>query len=127
MGDRVVDCARLESVCAERHRGFESPPIRAPIPTLARLLTFPFQHLQLLSQFHHAAVRQNSTKVHRRINHAVASNHRTWIDHSIAADFGPVTDDRPEFSETGWNLAVWRDHRDFAVIELYVGENHARA
>src|SRR4029077_9678809 len=28
MGDRVVDCARLESVCAERHRGFESPPIR---------------------------------------------------------------------------------------------------
>src|SRR5438094_217786 len=26
MGDRVVDCARLESVCAERHRGFESPP-----------------------------------------------------------------------------------------------------
>ena len=30
MGDRVVDCARLESVCAERHRGFESPPIRFP-------------------------------------------------------------------------------------------------
>src|SRR4030095_5324404 len=28
MGDRVVDCSRLESVCAERHRGFESPPIR---------------------------------------------------------------------------------------------------
>ena len=28
MGDRVVDCARLESVCAVRHRGFESPPIR---------------------------------------------------------------------------------------------------
>ena len=24
--DRVVDCARLESVCAERHRGFESTP-----------------------------------------------------------------------------------------------------
>ena len=30
MGDRAVDCARLESVCAERHRGFESPPIRPP-------------------------------------------------------------------------------------------------
>src|ERR1043166_5964191 len=28
MGDRAVYCARLESVCAERHRGFESPPIR---------------------------------------------------------------------------------------------------
>ena len=30
MGDRAVYCARLESVCAERHRGFESPPIRSP-------------------------------------------------------------------------------------------------
>src|SRR4029453_3673612 len=30
MGDRAVYCARLESVCAERHRGFESPPIRHP-------------------------------------------------------------------------------------------------
>jgi tetratricopeptide (TPR) repeat protein len=30
MGDRAVDCARLESVCAERHQGFESPPIRQP-------------------------------------------------------------------------------------------------
>jgi hypothetical protein len=28
MGDRVVDCARLESVCAERHRGVRIPPIR---------------------------------------------------------------------------------------------------
>ena len=28
MGDRAVYCARLESVCAARHRGFESPPIR---------------------------------------------------------------------------------------------------
>src|SRR6266478_8397695 len=31
MGDRVVDCARLESVCAPKgHRGFESLPIRQP-------------------------------------------------------------------------------------------------
>ena len=28
MGDRAVYCARLESVCAARHQGFESPPIR---------------------------------------------------------------------------------------------------
>ena len=28
MGDRAVYCARLESVCAERHPGFESLPIR---------------------------------------------------------------------------------------------------
>ncbi len=36
MGDRVVDCARLESVCAERHRGFESLPIRISLLILAR-------------------------------------------------------------------------------------------
>lgn len=38
MGDRAVDCARLESVCAARHQGFESPPIRFflnPNPNLA--------------------------------------------------------------------------------------------
>jgi hypothetical protein len=28
MGDRAVECARLESVCTERYRGFESRPIR---------------------------------------------------------------------------------------------------
>jgi tetratricopeptide (TPR) repeat protein len=33
MGDRAVYCARLESVCAERHPGFESPPIRHSILT----------------------------------------------------------------------------------------------
>lgn len=32
MGDRAVYCARLESVCAERHPGFESPPIRQTLP-----------------------------------------------------------------------------------------------
>jgi hypothetical protein len=34
MGDRAVDCARLESVCAARHQGFESPPIRQPMKSL---------------------------------------------------------------------------------------------
>src|SRR5438132_5945643 len=38
MGDRAVDCARLESVCAERHRGFESPPIRANLSFVLLLL-----------------------------------------------------------------------------------------
>ena len=32
MGGRAVYCARLESVCAERHPGFESPPIRHRLP-----------------------------------------------------------------------------------------------
>jgi hypothetical protein len=38
MGDRVVDCARLESVCAERHRGFESLPIRSAFLLLLLLV-----------------------------------------------------------------------------------------
>src|SRR5215470_16091938 len=37
MGDRVVDCARLESVCAERHRGFESLPIRQHADKICRV------------------------------------------------------------------------------------------
>jgi tetratricopeptide (TPR) repeat protein len=41
MGGRVVDCARLESVYAARHPGFESPPIRRPglFPLRRRLLS----------------------------------------------------------------------------------------
>lgn len=38
MGDRAVDCARLESVCAARHQGFESPPIRFPFMLLLLLM-----------------------------------------------------------------------------------------
>src|ERR1700730_16737257 len=38
MGDRAVYCARLESVCAERHPGFESPPIRCILCFLLALV-----------------------------------------------------------------------------------------
>ena len=41
MGDRVVDCARLESVCTARYQGFESPPIRVLLFFLF-LLLLPF-------------------------------------------------------------------------------------
>jgi hypothetical protein len=41
MGDRAVDCARLESVCAARHQGFESPPIRLTLPPLLPLNSLP--------------------------------------------------------------------------------------
>ncbi len=51
MGDRAVYCARLESVCAERHPGFESPPIRhehefALTNRIRKILTWRF--LQVL-------------------------------------------------------------------------------
>src|SRR5688500_1416024 len=31
MGGRVVDCARLESVCSSMYRGLESPPLRVDL------------------------------------------------------------------------------------------------
>ena len=38
MGDRAVDCARLESVCTARYQGFESPPIRQRLNEQGRVL-----------------------------------------------------------------------------------------
>jgi hypothetical protein len=78
--------------CVPKGTGGSNPP-----PSAFDSLTF-FQHLQLLSQFDHAAVRQDAAEVHGRINHAVASDHRTWIDHSIATDLRPIANDRAEFS-----------------------------
>src|SRR5437879_13386860 len=54
MGDRADYCARLESVCAERHPGFESPPIRHAkfLPAFEKLalsLIALFQDLQFLA------------------------------------------------------------------------------
>jgi hypothetical protein len=44
MGDRAVYCARLESVCTARYRGFESPPIRQLFSAIAA-----FQDLKFLA------------------------------------------------------------------------------
>ena len=53
MGGRVVDCARLESVYAARHPGFESPPIRSAgfrfFGTPHELL-HPFRSVKLICQ-----------------------------------------------------------------------------
>jgi len=60
---------------------------------------FAFLHyLKVLSQFDYAAVRQNSTKIHGRIDQAVAADYRAWIDHRVAADLRFVPDDGAEFS-----------------------------
>ena len=84
MGDRAVDCARLESVCAERHRGFESPPIRQGVLFLLvigsslqsrRLALALFEYLQFLPQFDHAAVREDATEIYAGIDHTVAADH----------------------------------------------------
>jgi hypothetical protein len=55
MGDRAVDCARLESVCAARHQGFESPPIRFP-PAIIMLPIDGIQEFRSLSNPHNPTV-----------------------------------------------------------------------
>ena len=126
MGDRAVYCARLESVCAERHRGFESPPIRACFPRFVglearlRLTCALFNNLQFLSQLDHTAMGENAAKVYTGVNHAIAADDRAGINHGVATDFRVIANNRAEFSETRRNVAIGCYHRDFAVIELYV-------
>src|ERR1051326_9122045 len=79
MGDRAVDCAHLESVCAKGTGGSNPPPSAVDrllwIVLLVRVLTFtPFDHLQLLPQFHHAAVGKHAAEIYTGINHAVATD-----------------------------------------------------
>ena len=73
MGDRAVYCARLESVCAERHRGFESPPIRPASRLRSCSLAF-LDHMQFLSQLHPASMRQDAAEIYARVNHAIAAD-----------------------------------------------------
>src|ERR1700730_4581594 len=96
MGDRVVDCARLESVCAERHRGFESLPIRISLLFLLGLSFAPFENLQLLSQFDDTSMWKYATKIYAWINDAITADYCSGVNHGVATDFCAVADDRPE-------------------------------
>src|SRR4249919_2006776 len=87
---------------------------------------FP-DHLQFLPQLNPAAVWQDAAEIYAGINHAIASDNRAGIDDRIAADLGSVADDCAEFSQAGGNVAIWRAHHDFSMIEFHVRENHARA
>ena len=70
---------------------------------------------------------EDAPKVYAWINHAIATDNRAGINHSVAADLGSIANDCAEFSKARRNVAIGCYDRDFAVIELYVGENHARA
>ena len=70
---------------------------------------------------------EDAAKVYAWINHAIAADDRAGIDHCVAADLRSIANDCAEFSEAGRNVAIGCYDRDFGVIELYVGENHARA
>lgn len=58
---------------------------------------FP-DHLQILSQFDPAAVRQEAAEIYAWINHAIAADNRAGINHRVAADLCSVADDCTEFS-----------------------------
>src|SRR5947207_5809297 len=130
MGDRAVYCARLESVCAERHPGFESPPIRH-----ARVTCEPtsfsslaaIKHRKVLPQFDNAAVGQNAAKIHARINHAIVAQDRARVNYGVAANLRSIADDRAEFCQSGCDIAVGCNDGNIAMIEFYVRENHACA
>ena len=104
MGDRAVYCARLESVCAERHPGFESPPIRHQIFVLFSTHSISkesrkeelasAQDLRRLSNFEHAVRREDAAKICSRINDAVAADNRAGIQNRVTTDLATVTNDR---------------------------------
>lgn len=84
-------------------------------------------NLQFLSQLNHALVGEDTAKVYAGINHAIAADNRTGIDHCVAPDLRSIANDCAEFSEACRNVAIGCYDRDFGVIQLYIGENHARA
>src|SRR5206468_9882199 len=123
MGDRAVDCARLESVCAERHPGFESPPIRHALVTCRQISFSSFaaiKHREVLPYFDHATGRQDAAEIYAWINHAIAPQDRTRINDCVATNFCSIPDNRAEFCEPGGDIAIGCHDSDFAVIELHV-------
>ena len=85
---------------------FVEPGVRIPPSAIDRLLQLRaalgfalFDDLQFLPQLDDAGVRENAAKVYAWINHAVAADDRTGVDHRVTTDFGAIADDRSEFSE----------------------------
>jgi len=80
-----------------------------------------------LPQLDHAAVGENTAKVYAGVIMQSRPYDRAGIDHCVTTDFRAIANDRAEFSEACWNVSIGRYDRDFAVIELYVGKDHAGA
>ena len=66
-------------------------------------------------------------KIRARINDAILSQHRPRVDHRVAPDLRPISDHRAKFRKPRGDLAIRRADMNLAMIELYVGQNHARA
>ena len=85
------------------------------------------QHLKVLTHLDDARRRQDAAKIRSGINDAIAAQNGAGIDHRIAADLRPITDNRAEFLQAGGDAAISRAHVNLAVIEFHIRENHARA
>jgi hypothetical protein len=88
--DRSVTHPDLRSTIYREFSGGEAASFRSLSATA------PFQDLNFLAQLRDAAFRQHAAEIHVRINKTIAAEHRTGIDHRIAADFGSIADDRAE-------------------------------
>ena len=121
MGDRAVDCARLESVCAARHQGFESPPIRSSfVPTPARARQSRHQRRSRLlivckscRNFTMCARGTTAANVCPGINDAISADDGAGIKHGIATDLGPVANNGAEFGQSGRDGVVRRQRQKF--------------
>src|SRR5947199_10195504 len=105
-----VHFAFVAPFCWVRKLPFLEPGVR--IPPHPRLISWAcscsrllranrplFDDLQLLPQFDHAPVWENTAKVYGGINHAIAADHRARIDHAVATDRRTMATHRLEFSE----------------------------
>ena len=80
--------------------------------------------LRLLSLYDLFAI-ENSLPVGHGVEDAVSSQDRTGAEHGIAAHFGPVADDGPEFSKSGFNdFSVVEAEADVFAIQPDVRTNH---
>ena len=127
MGGRVVDCARLESVYAARHPGFESPPIRHLALGLGVVWLAPTQDLGCLSHFDDAVSRQHTPEICSWINDAVSANDRAGIQDRIASNFGTISDDRAKLPQAGRNHSIGREDGNLGMVEFNIGQDHSSA
>jgi len=73
---------------------------------------------------HDLAITEYALPARERVENAVTTEDCAGAEDRVAADFSPVTDDRPEFSKTGVEVAGRAFDADIFAVEADVGANH---